>query len=88
MSHVIVGLSHVISEVAEAETVLTVEGYMCGAATARLRRSAGVEGHFTLPRIALEPRKPCPIPRGYAGGCVWRGRTGAGRRGPGWRIGA
>jgi hypothetical protein len=41
-----VGLSHVINEIAEAETVATVEGYMCGAAIARHRRSAGVEGHW------------------------------------------
>ena len=53
-----VGLSHVITEIAEAETVATVEGYMCGAAIARHRRSAGVEGHITQARIALEPRKP------------------------------
>ena len=51
-------MSHVITEIAEAETVATVEGYMCGADTARRRRSAGVEGHITQTRIALEPRKP------------------------------
>jgi hypothetical protein len=35
-----VGLSHVINEIAEAETVATVEGCMSGAANARLSISA------------------------------------------------
>jgi hypothetical protein len=36
------GLSHAIEQIAEAETVPIVEGYMCGAVTARRRHSAGV----------------------------------------------
>jgi hypothetical protein len=79
-------LSHVITKVAEAETVLIVEGYMCGAAIARRRRSAGVEGHITQARIALEPRKSCPILRVVAGGRRRRGMTGAAGRATGWRI--
>jgi len=37
-----VGLSHVIEQIAEAETVPIVEGHMCGAVIARCRHSAGV----------------------------------------------
>lgn len=81
-----VGLSHVITEIAEAETVATVEGYMCGAVIARHRRSAGVEGHITQARIALEPRKPWSIRRVVTGGCRRRGTTGAVGMRPGWRI--
>ena len=81
-----VGLSHVITEIAEAETVATVEGYMCGADTARRRRSAGVEGHITQARIAPEPRKPWSIRRVVTGGCRRRGTTGAVGMRPGWRI--
>ena len=79
-------MSHVITEIAEAETVSTVEGYMCGAAIARHRRSAGVEGHITQARIALEPRKPWSIHRVVTGGCRRRGTTGAVGMRPGWRI--
>ena len=81
-------MSHAINEIAEAETVSTVEGYMCGAAIARHRRSAGVEGHITQARIALEPRKPWSIRRVVTGGCGRRGTTGAVSMRPGWRIGA
>jgi hypothetical protein len=49
-------MSHVIREIAEAETVTAVEGHMRGAAIARLLHSAGVDGHITQTRIALEPR--------------------------------
>jgi hypothetical protein len=77
-------LSHVIIEIAEAETVATVEGYMCCAVIARRRRSAGVEG--TQARIALEPRKPWSIRRMVLGGCRRRGTTGAVGMRPGWRI--
>ena len=80
------GLSHVITEIAEAETVATVEGYMCSAAIARHCRSAGVEGHITQARIALEPRKPWSIRRVVTGGCGRRGTTGAVGMRPGWRI--
>jgi hypothetical protein len=63
-----VGLSHVISEIAEAETVTAVEGNMCCAAIARRGRSAGVEGHIMQAWIALEPRKPCFCRQVVAGG--------------------
>ena len=66
-------MSHVITEIAEAETVATVEGYTCGTDTARRRRSAGVEGHLTQARNALEPRKPWPI--------RWMVSAGAGGKG-------
>ena len=80
------GLSHVIREIAEAETVTAVEGHMCGAVIARRRRSAGGEGHITQARIALEPRKPCFRRRVVAGGRSWRGMTGAMSGEAGWRI--
>ena len=57
-------MSHVIREIAEAETVTTVEGHMRGTAIARLLPSAGVDGHITQARIALEPRKACFCRRG------------------------
>ncbi len=79
-------MSHVIREIAEAETVTAVEGYMCGAVTARRRHSAGVEGHITQARIALEPRKPCFFHRVVAGGRLRQGMTGAVDGEPGWRI--
>jgi hypothetical protein len=79
-------LSHEIIEVAEAETVPTVEGHVCGADIARRRHSAGVEGHLTQARIALEPRKPCLIHREVAGGPWRRGKTGAAGGRTGWRI--
>jgi len=80
------GLSHVINEIAEAETVATVEGFMSGAAIARHRRFGGVEGHITQARIAVEPRKPWSIRRVVADGCGRRGTTGAVGMRPGWRI--
>ena len=81
-----VGLSHVITEIAEAETVATVEGFMSGAAIARHRRFGGVEGHITQARIAVEPRKPWSIRRVVTGGCRRQGTTGAVGMRPGWRI--
>jgi len=81
-----VGMSHVIREIAEAETVTAVEGHMRGAAIARLLHSAGVDGHITQARIALEPRKPCFCRRVVAGGRLWRGLTGAMSGEAGWRI--
>ena len=80
------GMSHVIREVAEAETVTAVEGHMRGSAIARFLHSAGVDGHITQARIALEPRKPCFCRRGVAGGRLWRGMTGAMSGEAGWRI--
>lgn len=80
------GLSHVIVEIAEAETVTTVESHICAAATARRRYSAGVEGHITQTRIALEPRKPWSDRRVVDGGQQRRGITGAVGVRPGWRI--
>ena len=53
-----VGMSHVIREIAEAETVTAVEGHMRGAAIAGLLHSAGVDGHITQTRIALDPVNP------------------------------
>jgi hypothetical protein len=81
-----VGLSHVILEIAEAETVTAVEGHMCGAVIARRRHSAGVEGYITQARIALEPRKPCSFRRVVTGGRQRQGMTGAVDVGSGWRI--
>jgi hypothetical protein len=81
-----VGLSHEIVEIAEAETVPTVEGHMPGAVIARRRHSAGVEGHITHARIALEPRKPCIPHREVAGGRQRRGKPGAADAKAGWRI--
>ena len=81
-----VGLSHVISEIAEAETVTAVEGNTCGAVIARRSRSAGVAGHITQARIALEPRKPCFCRRVVSGGRLWRGMTGVSDEVAGWRI--
>jgi hypothetical protein len=81
-----VGLSHVITEIAEAETVATVEGYTCGTDIARCRRSAGVEGHLTQARITLEPRKPWSIRRMVSAGAGGEGQTGAVGMKPGWRI--
>jgi len=81
-----VGRSHVILEVAEAETVTAVEGHMRGTAIARFFHSAGVDGHITQARIALEPRKPCFRRRVGFGGRLWRGMTGAMSGGAGWRI--
>lgn len=80
------GRSHVILEVAEAETVTAVEGHMRGTAIARFFHSAGVDGHITQARIALEPRKPCFRRRVGFGGRLWRGMTGAMSGGAGWRI--
>jgi hypothetical protein len=65
-------LSHEISNIAEAETVGTVEGNMGGIAYARCRRSAGVEGHITSERNASEPershvRPPAAEPERRAG---------------------
>lgn len=80
------GMSHVIREIAEAETVTAVEGHMRGAAIARLLHSAGVDGHITQARIALEPRKPCFRRRVVVGGRLWRGMTGAMSGEAGWRI--
>jgi len=51
-------LSHKIVESAEAETVDSVESSMEAGVKARWPHSAGVEGHITAERIALEPRKP------------------------------
>jgi len=51
-------MSHVIREIAEAETVTAVEGHMRGAAIAGLLHSAGVDGHITQTRIALDPVNP------------------------------
>jgi len=81
-----VGLSHVIDKIAEAETVATVEGHMCGTAIARRRHSAGVEGHITQAWNALEPRKPFSYRRVVTGGYRRRGKTEAVDRGRGWRI--
>jgi hypothetical protein len=81
-----VGLSHEIVEIAEAETVPTVEGHMHGAVIARRRHSAGVEGHITHARIALEPRKPCIPHREVPGGRQRRGKPGAADAKAGWRI--
>lgn len=81
-----VGLSHVIIEIAEAETVSTVEGHMGGTAIARRRHSAGVEGHITQAWIALEPRKPFSCRRVVAGGHRRRGKTEAVGGERGWRI--
>jgi hypothetical protein len=75
-----------MDEIAEAETVPTVEGHTCGAAIARRRRSAGVEGHIKQARIAREPRKSCHVPRVVAGGRRRRGITGAVGGTTGWRI--
>jgi hypothetical protein len=52
-------LSHEKPKLAEAETLIIVEGNMCGTdkKKARCRRSAGVEGHITLERNALEPER-------------------------------
>src|SRR5208283_1411119 len=72
-----VGMSHVILEVAEAETVTAVEGRMRGSANARFLHSAGVDGHITPARIAVERRKPCFRRRVGVGGRLWRGMTGA-----------
>ena len=80
------GMSHVIREIAEAETVTAVEGHMRGAAIARLLHSAGVDGHITQARIALEPRKPCFCRRVVAGGCLWGAMTGVTNGDAGWRI--
>ena len=80
------GMSHVIREIAEAETVTAVEGHMRGTAIARFLHSAGVDGHITQARIALEPRKPCFRRRVGLGGRLWRGMTGAMSGGAGWRI--
>ena len=80
------GRSHVILEVAEAETVTAVEGHMRGTAIARFLHSAGVDGHITQARIALEPRKPCFRRRVGFGGRLWRGMTGATGGEAGWRI--
>jgi len=51
-------LSHEMFPIAEAETVLYVEGSMQAIVNARWSHSAGVEGHITDERISLEPRKP------------------------------
>ena len=80
------GRSHVILEVAEAETVTAVEGHMRGTAIARFFHSAGVDDHITQARIALEPRKPCFRRRVGFGGRLWRGMTGATGGEAGWRI--
>ena len=67
------GMSHVIREIAEAETVTAVEGHMRGAAIARLLHSAGVDGHITQARIALEPRSPVSAARWLPAGVYGEG---------------
>ena len=54
------------------------EGYMCGTALARCRRSAGVGDHITQEGIASEPGRSGSVRRLVAGGGIGRGRT-AGR---------
>jgi hypothetical protein len=67
--------------------VLVGEGSMSGAASARYRRSAGVEEHITYRRKALEPRKPHPVLRTVTGGGTEQGETGALHyAGLGWRT--
>jgi hypothetical protein len=83
-----VGLSHEIHTIAEAETVLNVESSMQAIDKARWLHSAGVEGHITHERIALEPRKPRRGLRPVTEGGVRQGTTGVWRRAEaGWRTG-
>jgi hypothetical protein len=83
-----VGLSHEICLIAEAETVLYVEGSMQAIAIARWFHSAGVKGHITDEWMSLEPRKPRRGLRLVTEGGVRQGTTGVWRRAEaGWRTG-
>jgi hypothetical protein len=70
-----VGLSHEIHKIAEAETVLIVEGSRKVADKARRHSSAGVEGHITYKRMGMEPRKPCRVLRVVSGGGAKQGEA-------------
>jgi hypothetical protein len=83
-----VGLSHEIGNIAEAETVLNVEGSMQAIVKARWLHSVGVEGHITDERMSLEPRKPRRGLRLVTEGGVRQGTTGVWFRAEaGWRTG-
>ena len=82
------GLSHEMFPIAEAETVLYVEGSMQAIVNARWSHSAGVEGHITDERISLEPRKPRRGLRLVTEGGIRQGTTGVWHRAEaGWRTG-
>ena len=82
------GLSHEMFPIAEAETVLYVEGSMQAIVNARWSYSAGVEGHITDERISLEPRKPRRGLRLVTEGGIRQGTTGVWHRAEaGWRTG-
>ena len=70
-------MSHVIEDVAEAETVSVSEGSMSNAVTSRRYHSAGVDEHITCKRTTLEPRKPHLVLRLVNGGSARQGKTGA-----------
>jgi hypothetical protein len=74
--------------IAEAETVLYVEGSMQAIVNARWFHSAGVEGHITDEWISLEPRKPRRGLRLVTEGGIRQGTTGVWHRAEaGWRTG-
>ncbi len=74
--------------IAEAESVLYVEGSMQAIVNARWSHSAGVEGHITDERISLEPRKPRRGLRLVTKGGIRQGTTGVWHRAEaGWRTG-
>ena len=82
------GLSHEMFPIAEAETVLYVEGSMQAIVNARWLHSAGVEGHITDERMSLEPRKPRRGLRLVTEGGIRQGTTGVWHRAEaGWRTG-
>ena len=81
-------MSHEMFPIAEAETVLYVEGSMQAIVNARWSHSAGVEGHITDERISLEPRKPRRGLRLVTEGGIRQGTTGVWHRAEaGWRTG-
>ena len=81
-----VGLSHVIEEIAEVETVPKVEGYMCGTDIARGRSLCrGLRPHHAS-KEHVGTQEALSRPPGGSGGSWWRGKPGAIGTVTGWRI--